>query len=811
MAQENASLKPKMLPPQFGKIPEYFRNRQQWVVWKQELVNGRWTKVPYTPFGTKAMTNQPATWSTFAQVEAEYLSAKGKWDGIGYCRTGREMLFDLDGCTLPDGTFVRWDWGTDANGNPNPGPQPEEIVSRLENFCYLERSVSGTGMHGIGIGHGALPKSFQRNVPGESHAGYACYCASRFFTFTGESVYEGDLELDAMEPAAAIAAMFDSASPASMNQTAVDGLGVDSPQVEAQPVADVLRPQLVPDLPLADWEVVQIGMRDRKFATLWSGSWLGIGLKDESNSGADAALCQRLAFLTGKNPSQMDRVYRMSALYALPDRADKWESARGDGTYGSNTIDFAISITTDVYKRKAKRESKAAPRDEDAPPPKPDIASDGFAWTDLGNAMRFEAAYRDELRYLAPAKAWYAWTGTHWQRLEGPQIDPYANRIAQRMAHSPDANLRKHGIASQSHDKLRAMVNRAAGLDFQISADEFDSHPWLLNCLNGTLDLRTGELREHRREDFITHVVNADYKPEARSRIWDEFLASTLPDEEIRNFAQRAAGYTLTGSTKAEVCFLCVGEGRNGKGVFLMALGETLGTLGTTTNFQTFTRSHRDNTGDIADMRGRRLVVAQEASSGAVFSESVLKGLTGGDTVSAKRLYENPITFLPQMKIWLVTNHLPEVRDASQGFWSRMLIVPFTQNFAGKENQSLKTDLRTPEARMAILAWMVEGTRRWLEEGILPPQDVTKAITEYREETDYFQRWLDDQCEQDPEYTAKSRDLYRAYAAYCEDLNERPVTETAFGRRLRLAGFSKTRTKRGFVYNGLQSIDQAGV
>lgn len=810
MSDGEANGKPVAIPPDFDRIPAYFRDRNQWVLWRFDLIGGRWTKVPFTVKGYRAMTNQPATWTDFAAVRLAY--ASGKWDGIGYCRSGREMFFDLDGCFNADGTFAVWNWGDKR------GPQPDQIVALLENSCYIERSVSGLGLHAIGIGQGAIPSSTQRDVPGAEHAGYALYAGSRFFTFTGSSWFEGDLENDCLPAAQKILEMFE-AKPA---EPVVSGPGEAQQAVPDTPlVPDEKRPlpQLVPDAPLSDSEVLTLILRDRKAGPLFSSSnGEGLGILDSSPSGLDFHLCQRLAFYCQGNQSQIDGLFRRSALYANPERAEKWDSPRNDSTYGAETIRKATEITSEFYKRRPKRGTKAASSSAapDAPPDSPgepppekrdEPASDGFPMTDLGNAQRFQRRYGETIRYLAPAKAWHIWDGKCWRRDESLTIEHLAGEMAQSLWRSDSAELRKWGAASQGERKLKATVNLARSFtELQIAADQLDSHPWLLNCTNGTLDLRTGQLREHRMEDYLTHVINCDYDPLAHSAKWISFLESALPDREIREFLQRSIGYSLTGSTREECCFLLTGEGRNGKGTMLLSIGEVLGRfLTATASFATFVRTNREHSGEIANMRGKRLIVAQEASSGSTFSESILKGLTGGDRVSGRRLYENQMDFLMQGKIWLVTNILPEVRDFSTGFWSRLFVIEFPVSFAGNENKNLKAELGAQDVQRAILAWAVEGCMRWLEEGLAPPEAVRIATAEYREESDLLGKFLIEQCEQHSELTAQSRPLYAAYSTYCEGANERPMTETAFGRAMKAKGWRKRHTNHGAEWLGLQT------
>jgi putative DNA primase/helicase len=335
-----------------------------------------------------------------------------------------------------------------------------------------------------------------------------------------------------------------------------------------------------------------------------------------------------------------------------------------------------------------------------------------------------------------------------------------------------------------------------------IKAELLDCDPFLLNAANGTLDLRTGEQHNHRRQDLLTHCLPIAYNPNANCPRWYDFLARVLrvefegrvDDVATRNliaFVKRAAGYTLTGSTREHVLFELYGVGANGKSVFLGVLKSILGrSLARTLPF-TALLAQRNPSNDgsgpsdhIARLRGARMVESVEANEGLQFNEAMLKSLTGGDRVAARHLYRGGIEFDPQFKLWIATNHKPRIVGTDVGIWRRVRMIPFTQVIPEEErNPNLKEELIANEAE-GILRWAVEGCKEWQRDGLGDSEAVVLATAEYRREQDVLGQFLDERCSLEPAFKVRTVDLVAAFNAWARENHEDELSAKALADRL---------------------------
>ncbi|MGE5647505.1 MAG: phage/plasmid primase, P4 family [Acidobacteriota bacterium] len=432
--------------------------------------------------------------------------------------------------------------------------------------------------------------------------------------------------------------------------------------------------------------------------------------------------------------------------------------------------------------------------------------------TDAGNAERVHALYGERFRYSHPQRAFFVWDGTRWAQDERGVMRHLARETARELYNQAwdvkDADLQdkiiKHARRSEGSQAISNMLREVGCIPgVAVLPDELDRGALLLNVRNGTLDLRTGELRAHRREDLLTKIAPVDYDPAAKCPRWLQFMAEVFaPHADIPDFLQRAVGYSLTAETREECLFLCHGTGRNGKGTFLKIISEMLGDYASTADFTAFlVRKNDGPRDDIANMRGRRLVRAEESNEGARLAEGIVKTLTGGDRVRARRLHENSYEFDPTWKIWLATNHKPAIRGTDPAIWSRLKLIPFEVSFSGREDRGLKQRLR--DEMPGILAWAVEGCLRWQDDGLEFPDSVLNATAEYRDESDQVGRFVEEECITLPNCQSPARALYGAYRKWAEGAGEGVVSETEFGRRMTDRGLEKKHTRRGKTYIGV--------
>jgi putative DNA primase/helicase len=437
--------------------------------------------------------------------------------------------------------------------------------------------------------------------------------------------------------------------------------------------------------------------------------------------------------------------------------------------------------------------------------------------TDQRNAKRLEAAYKRRL--IAVAGEFYAWVGTHWRRDEaiaarcaatltrmvhdearaarekansltgGREKLDARTKEAKELAETPQgpealdalakaAALEKWAAACEmrsTQDNALALLRRMIQLD----VDDLNQRPELLNCLNGTIDLRTGELREHRPADFITLCAPIHYRPDARCELFERFLHEILGPETAR-FMHTWLGYCITGETREQKFALHIGDGGNGKGVLFQTLENVLGRHEYlhTVAASLLVASGADNRHptEIADLYGRRMVIASETEEGSNLRETFLKSATGEDTLSGRKMHKDLFTFRPTFKLQMSTNSKPTVKGADRGIWRRILLFWYGVKFGTaaevargvavrEQDVLLKEKLRAE--REGIFAWLVRGARAWYAEGLKAPQSIVDATAEYQREQDRVADFTTAVCIIDSERWSPFSELYSAYTIWC--------------------------------------------
>jgi len=439
--------------------------------------------------------------------------------------------------------------------------------------------------------------------------------------------------------------------------------------------------------------------------------------------------------------------------------------------------------------------------------------------TDLGNARRIVRVFGKDLRWTA-ATGWLVWDGARWAPDQTQEAQRRAKTALERIFDEAKAaasagreieaeQLAKWALRSQSAEKLAAAL-RVAESEPGVAtlADTFDRDPWLLNVRNGTLDLRTGVLREHSREDYLTKLAPIAFDAEATCPRWVRFLADVQPDPEVRVFLARYAGYCLTGTMGEQVFAIHHGGGENGKGVYsdtlLAILG--LGEYAKVTPYDTFlVRRQGAATNDLAALRGTRLVVASEPNEGVRLDEGAVKAITGEDPITARFHYREFFTFRPTCKLILTGNHRPRIRGTDHAMWRRVRLVPWPVTVpAERRDNDLKIKLR--DELPGVLAWAVRGCLDWQREGLRPPSVVLAAAAEYREAEDHVGLFLADRCRLGSELAVSSKDLRAAYEAWAEEEGEEPLSSRALGGKLVDRGIRPIRNTDGVRGRGWKGI-----
>lgn len=427
--------------------------------------------------------------------------------------------------------------------------------------------------------------------------------------------------------------------------------------------------------------------------------------------------------------------------------------------------------------------------------------------TDLGRAEVLLARFGIDWRYIAQTGEDRRWDGRRWaEDLHNQKwADSRAVRseLYQLASQTKDNDLRK-AYAELAFSFEKASNVAGAWRFFQgmpgvvALPSDFDRDPMALNTLNGTVDLRNGTLRPHQRDDLITKLAPTNYDPDARCPKWEAFLRKVMADnEELISFLQRALGYSLTGDTSEQSLFILHGSGANGKSVLVKTVAQILGDYSQTARIETFTaRKGSDIPEDVASLQGARLVVTSETSMGQRLAEGLVKTLTGEDVVRARKLYQNSFQFVPQFKLWMACNHKPVIKGTDEGIWRRIRLVPFNVRIPPEE-QDRKLAGKLMEEASGILAWMVRGCLAWQQHGLQPPEAVQAATADYRAESDSVGRFLGEDCVVNPLARVAAKDLYSSYLFWCEQAGEKPLSQKAFGDRLRREGFEPRRGAKG--------------
>jgi putative DNA primase/helicase len=434
--------------------------------------------------------------------------------------------------------------------------------------------------------------------------------------------------------------------------------------------------------------------------------------------------------------------------------------------------------------------------------------------TDLGNARRLVKLFGKDIRYCFAWGQWLVWNGIRWQEDSTGEIERHAkqtalsiyNEVPKAKTQEKREKLAAWATKSESERAIKAMISLARSEPgMPVTPVELDANPYQLNCLNGTIDLRTGKLHRHRREDFITKLAPVKYDPKARDEMWEKVLNdATGDDPDLQELMQRAFGYSATGDTSEEVLFLIHGPEASSKSTIMEAIKATLGDYAVTADFETFVK--RRDVGaprnDIARLAGSRLVVSIEVDEGKHLAEGLVKMVTGGDTIAARKLYQESFEFKPAFKLVLVCNHAPKVNADDGAMWRRIVVIPMGHQVPKRlRKKEVKAHLTNPsEAGPAILQWLLKGCLDWQHDGLKIPAVVQQATDEYRASQDSFADFISDRCVLESAAWVSSEDLHVEYDAWLGErgngwLNGSSLNDQAFANKLKRFGlFSRKGT-----------------
>jgi putative DNA primase/helicase len=434
-----------------------------------------------------------------------------------------------------------------------------------------------------------------------------------------------------------------------------------------------------------------------------------------------------------------------------------------------------------------------------------------FRPTDLGNAERLVHYHGQDLRYCPELGGWLIWDGIKWAQDKTGEVERRAKMTVRSIYSEAETEeddqkrkvLAGSAMASEKRSKIEAMVKLAETEAGVVGRPEgFDTDGFLLNVQNGTLDLRTGELRPHSPDDMMTKICPVEYFPDEQCPLWISFLDRIMgSNPEMISFLQRILGYSLTGDNREQVWFFLHGTGANGKSTLINTIQYVLGDYAIQASPSTFLMKRGDEgiRNDVARLRGARFVSASEPNESTRLDESLLKAATGGDRITARFLHKEHFEFVTTFKIFFSANHKPIVKGTDHGFWRRVKLIPFDVQIPESEQDHCLAERLKGEAS-GILSWLVVGCLAWQREGLCPPAEVREATAEYREESDPLADFINDECVVDDEGRVAIQSLYARYTTYCEGNGQEPLSRNSFGRAMNGRGFRRTRSGAGRIY-----------
>lgn len=751
----------------YSAIPHELKELKHWCGFKLHQRNGKTTKLPIDAHtGQLGKSNDEDTWSDFQTAVSSI--DKFNCDGIGFYFKPPYFGIDLDD--------VRGDIDRYLNDD-----NEDNIISEFVDLMgsYSELSVSGNGIHIIA--KGSLPSGGRRKGNVE------VYDSGRFFVMTGNEIggYKHIVDDSDYGRINYLHSKYIAANePTKNNSISSDygnGLSVD--------------------------KIIDVAINSKngiRFKLFLNGGWEQFY---NSQSEADMAFANDLAFWTNRDYGKMDDIFRSSSLYR-----DKWDRKTGDSTYGEITLNKAIRECVNVFNPQSNSDDfNLYVLDESTKK----IEKKFYSYDDTGNAARFTDAFGKVVRYSYVRKNWFFYNDKTWVLDQEGKVKNLVDEILAKMKKEPvyvpeDGDeevakkaLQKHIKYSRGSNGKSNMLKESQHL-VPIHPEQFDKDKHLLNVQNGYIDLKTGKLREHDKEKYFSKISSIEYTDKIDCPLWDDFLLQIFDgNRPLINYVQRAVGYSLSGSTEEQVMFVLYGNGRNGKSVFLDIITEMLGSY--TTNIQPQTLMVKPMSGsansDIARLQGARLVTSTEPNDGMRFDEGLVKQITGGDTVTARFLYGDEFDYNPEFKLWMATNYKPFIRGTDDGIWRRMVIIPFTVQIPEhKVDKNLKYKLR--REMTAILNWAVEGYQEWRRMGLNEPNIIKQQRQEYRTEMDVVELFIEECCIRRNGEREKATDLFKAYKQWAKENNQHLMNNTKFGKEM-AQKFQKVRSN-GSWYVGLK-------
>ena len=470
-------------------------------------------------------------------------------------------------------------------------------------------------------------------------------------------------------------------------------------------------------------------------------------------------------------------------------------------------------------------------------------------FSDVGQAIVLSREYMDRLRF-SPATDYIVFNGSFWEESQ-PNAQGIAQELTARQLEEAETEIqrcmkemsengawamlaamgakkamaafseaqrrsfekyeraetyRKYAIKRRDTKYISAALKEARPM-IQIEQRVLDADEFLLNLPSGTCDLRTGAVREHNAQDYITKQTAVDPSGDGMD-VWEDALQTFFQgDADLIRYVQEIVGLAAIGKVYIEALVIAYGEGRNGKSTFWNTIARVLGTYSGNMSADTLTVGCKRNVKpELAEAKGKRMIIAAELEEGMRLNTSNVKQLCSTDEIYAEKKYKAPFSYVPTHTLVLYTNHLPRVGAIDQGTWRRLIVIPFNAKIEGKADIKNYADFLFKMAGGAVLQWIIEGAKRVIASDykIAQPRVVQDAIQKYKENNDWLSHFLEDCCEIDPSYEAKSGEVYNTYRSYCNQMGEYARSTTDFYTAIEAADFTRHKTKKGMLIRGFR-------
>ena len=474
-------------------------------------------------------------------------------------------------------------------------------------------------------------------------------------------------------------------------------------------------------------------------------------------------------------------------------------------------------------------------------------------YSDVGQATVLAREYECKLRY-SPSTDYIVYNGSYWEE-SAPKSQAVAQALTERQLEEAEAAITKQTqemvkngafaiLASVGPKKAVTMFNKVQAHSYELFEaaqaykkyavkrrdDKFlssalkvarpvleieqrilDVNEFLLNTPSATYDLRTGAIQDHKAEDYITKQTECDPCAD-NEQVWLDALNTIfVGDQELIDYVQMIVGLAAIGKVYVEALIISYGEGRNGKSTFWNVISRVLGNYSGSISADILTSQIRRNVKpELAEAKGKRLLIAAELEEGMRLNTSNIKQLCSTDEIAAEKKYKDPFKYVPTHTLVLYTNHLPKVGAIDKGTWRRLIVIPFLATIEGNKDIKNYADYLFENAGGAVLQWIIEGAKKVIVADYkLPlPEVVDVAIQQYKSDNDWLGHFLEECCELDPTYTQKSGELYSEYRAFCMRTGEYARSIADFYTALEAEGIGRKRTKKGVIVSGIRVVSE---